>query len=316
MNSFESLWEELSGTEDLPSYRRVNVSHPLDLYVGVELGGERSFLLVSDLPSSEPRNYSSIDISLRRRQDGKWALLIKLLKIELSRVFDSLCQDLAESSRYLDAGTNAGTFFLHRIERWQNLIKRGHPGILDEAHLMGLMGELLFLREVAIPLYGKLKAVESWIGPMQAPQDFDFERRLVEVKSIHTSGKNIRIASVEQLDVSGIPLSLVIVVLDKVTEGDSECVTPCGLVTELLMILDNDPEAKALFENRISLTGFNESPECHERGFSFRRIRHFIIDSDFPRLTRQGLPAGIGDVVYEIMVSSITPYECMFPQEG
>lgn len=316
MNSFESLWEELSGTEDLPSYRRVDVSHPLDLYVGVELGGERSFLLVSDLPSSEPRKYSSINISLRRRQDGKWALLIKLLKAELSRVFDSLCQDLVESSRYLDASTNAGNFLLFRIERWQNLIKNGHPGILDEAHLLGLMGELLFLREVAIPLYGKLKAVESWIGPMQALQDFDFDRRLVEVKAIHESGKNIRITSVEQLDVSGIPFSLVIVVLDRVPEGESGCITPVGLLTELLMILENDPEARALFETKISLTGFNESPECHKRRFLFRRIRHFIIDSDFPRLTRQSLPAGIGDVVYEIMIPSIIPYECLYPQEG
>jgi len=123
MNSIGILWEELSATEDLPSYRRVDVLHPLDLYAGVESGGERSFLLVSDLPSSEPRKYSSIDISLRRRQDGKWALLIKLLKVELSRVFESLCQDLTESSRHLDAGTNAGNFFLFRIERWQNLIK-------------------------------------------------------------------------------------------------------------------------------------------------------------------------------------------------
>jgi len=181
---------------------------------------------------------------------------------------------------------------------------------------MELMGELLFLREVAIPLYGKLKAVESWIGPMQAPQDFDFDRRLVEVKAIHTSGKNIRVASVEQLDVSGIPFSLVIVVLDRVPEGDAGCITPIGLIIELLTNLEPDPEAKALFENRVALTGFNESPECHERVFSFQRIRHFTVESDFPRLTRQLLPVGIGDVVYEIMVSSITPYECLYPKEG
>ena len=47
---------------------------------------------------------------------------------------------------------------------------------------MGLIGELLFLRDEMIPTKGLDAALESWMGPEKTHKDFSYDNDWYEVK--------------------------------------------------------------------------------------------------------------------------------------
>ncbi|MBK7081397.1 MAG: PD-(D/E)XK motif protein [Betaproteobacteria bacterium] len=54
---------------------------------------------------------------------------------------------------------------VERLKWWQRLLSRGQSGVLGAMELRGLVGELLFLGDYAIPSFGAKLAVDSWVGP-------------------------------------------------------------------------------------------------------------------------------------------------------
>ena len=47
---------------------------------------------------------------------------------------------------------------------------------------MGIIGELLFLKDTMIPTFGVEKAIESWMGPEKTHKDFSFDDKWIEIK--------------------------------------------------------------------------------------------------------------------------------------
>src|SRR5665213_2327946 len=44
----ETLWREVGQSKELPAFRRINETHPLDIYLGVDAETRRVLLLVSN----------------------------------------------------------------------------------------------------------------------------------------------------------------------------------------------------------------------------------------------------------------------------
>ena len=77
--TIDELWESLHPTGE-SLYIRIDETHPLDLYIGIEMIGERLLIFLSD---SEPPQFpqgQSITISVLKRNDGKWSVVIKLVR--------------------------------------------------------------------------------------------------------------------------------------------------------------------------------------------------------------------------------------------
>lgn len=61
------------------------------------------------------------------------------------------------------------------------MFKPNH-GNLSEIEIMGLIGELLFLKGVMIPDKGLDKALESWTGPEKTHKDFRLMKNGMKLK--------------------------------------------------------------------------------------------------------------------------------------
>lgn len=293
-----------------PAFQRVDESHPLDFYLGRETTGEWILLLITEERSKSSREYQAIHVICRQRNDGRWALLFRLMRPELEKLFSLLCEDLVESSRNIQDPALAASIVLARFARWQKLLERGQTGLLDEMAMRGLVGELLFLEKQAIPSRGLREAVNAWVGPVGAERDFRFPEHEYEVKTTRTGANRVLISSAEQLDLQAKLLDLFIVLLDDAEpESHPEAFTPLGIVGRLREAMESDPVAMEAFESRLMDAGFVMREEYGERAYIFRQFRMFRVAEGFPAIRRSQLPLGIGKVIWELELPAILSFE-------
>ena len=178
----QALWQELATVSERPAFRRVDDTHPLDLYATVLNTNEPGITLISKEKPPLPPDYAAVSVSRSQRSDSRWYLTIALKKYEFLSHFAVLCEDLVESSRQASE-RSAPAFLLSRLARWKRLMDEPRSDLLSDAELRGLVGELLFLKDTAIPRWGGSLSLTGWEGPFDAPHDFVFPELNVEVKT-------------------------------------------------------------------------------------------------------------------------------------
>ena len=62
MTPVELLWADLLMRHDRPVFTRIDETHALDLYVGIDVGGARLLMLVCDQEPAESSSYEVIEI--------------------------------------------------------------------------------------------------------------------------------------------------------------------------------------------------------------------------------------------------------------
>ncbi len=307
--SVEDLWRELACKGAGPHYIRVDDQHPLDLYAGLDAdGAQLLFLVANSEPSVLAKHFQAFNVTSHHRQDGRWALNVRLLRREFSRIFAQLCQDLIDTSRTGCSSAQAPDFVLNRISHWERLLARDRSGLLDESSLRGLIGELVFMEQCAMPARGTY-AVEAWHGPLDAAQDFHFTDCFVEVKAAGGGSSRVTISSAEQLDVYGSPLFLSVISLESTSERTDESFSLPQLVSRIRASLAGNEELMSAFEERLALAGYIEREEYEERNFVVRGIRYYAVLDDFPRVKRSDLASAIVDIRYVLDVSRCLEFE-------
>lgn len=76
----------------------------------------------------------------------------------------------------------------------------GNSKILSENEVIGLIGELLFLKDYCFPIYGISIGLNGWSGPEPTHKDFSYKNEWYEIKSINSFKNTVSISSIEQLD--------------------------------------------------------------------------------------------------------------------
>ena len=294
MTSIEDLWSELAVRPDhAGTFRRYDASHPLDLFAGFDLEGNRLLMLVTPIAPSELPEAGVIDVSVNLRNDGRFNLLFRLGRLEYLELFGRLCQDLIDTSR--SAEPSLGTaVLLSRLNRWKRLLESGPRVGLSAMQLRGLFGELWFLRTVAIPGVGPLAAVHAWKGPLGAPQDFQLYDGLVEIKTTQPGGHKVSISSAEQLEHGKAPMQLGVYVVDP-TQGQSVQTLVDAIRAELSL-----PSAVTEFDLRLAEMGYSVRPEHDAILFTVLESRFYSVDDSFPALRVSTLPRGISAVTYDV----------------
>ena len=306
MIPFESRWETL---EPSKGFQRVDEEHPLDFYLGLDVSGERVLLLVTDGDAEIPAQTQAIEVFCRQRHDGRWALMFRLIRPELGRVFSHLCEDLVEFGRMLPKDSKPAKAIITRFSRWQRLLERSHSGLLDESAIRGLIGELMFLVHFALPAYGPVPALEGWVGPLDAEQDFRYPDSIFEVKTLCPSALNVKISSAEQLEDAGCPFQLVTVVLNSSERGDAGSFCLPDIVNDLRQRFEGDPLVRMLFEERLLSAGYLDHEGYQNHIYQSGGFRRFCVKEGFPRIVRSSLPAGIGRVTYELNLAACLTFE-------
>ena len=302
----EELWAALR-REAVEAQRRVDATHPLDLYADFEPPDRPGLILISHERPNDAPTLRAIGVERRHRPDGRWSMRVCLEEPRLFPVFAELCRDIVEFTRSNAQSAPPSALVLSRLERWRSLMQAQSSG-LSRSQIWGLIGELLVLEREVIPTLLPEEAVHAWTGPLGTSQDFRLpDGRKLEVKAISRLSETVQINGLEQLDGGDDPLELVVVRLTDTGIDAEGAITLTRLVQRLRTTFAAAPVALQTFEVLLEFVGWSPDADGDSVSVRLERIDHHNVDSHFPRLIRSNVPHGITAATYEILLPQAPP---------
>jgi hypothetical protein len=313
----QSEWEAIVPPTDAGAVnvRRADIVHPLDFRIGRDYRGRYIFQLdavsPAELPSDMPR-IAGIGSDLEPAGEGCSRLVLTLNHASDFRNFALMCSGLMIATADLAPEASAAGLLraIEELHRWQEMLRRRKDRVLKRPEIIGLVGELLFLRDILATRLGYATAVRCWNGPGGDEQDFVVGNAIIEVKTqIVTADRRIRISSEDQLDpVQGRificnqglapvpPVEEAARTLNSLVSEIREAVAPCG------------GGAAELLEIALLAASYEERPEYDEESWILVDRAWYEVAGDFPRIERGDLRAGVDTVKYSIRVNDCLPF--------
>ncbi|MDE6785038.1 MAG: PD-(D/E)XK motif protein [Ruminococcus sp.] len=301
----QNLKERFESFTEPEKYMRIDPEHILELYIGLDEKGRKSIELRSQFSPRRINGTSSIEINQYDNKKYK-TLRFSLTDEEISNLFYTFCDDITEQTRCLaNAGAGYNAVIL-RFNQWKKLFVSSKKAFLSEPQIMGLIGELLFLKEQLISRLGCYDALRSWSGQELTHKDFSYNETWTEVKAIKRSSQAVRISSLEQLD-SEYDGELVVYALEKMSP-EYNGITLNRIVIEVMNMF-SDVEDRDIFMSKVALQGYEYNNYYDD--FVYEKIysRNFRVNSDFPKLTPQTVPEAVVKSAYDIDLNRISGFE-------
>lgn len=251
-------------------------------------------------------------IDARYRVVGeRQSLVISLVDQTLIGLFEAFCRDIVAAGEQGASHQEALARTVQRTRRWHHLLRGGSTGELGVEEQMGLVGELAFLRELAVE-FGPDAACEAWKGPEGASKDFEFPHACIEVKARRAAARPfVAISSVDQLaDVDGARLFL------RVTEITTAMV-PEGLtlhdhVATTMAALQTSAFAVTRLDQLLLDVGYDAAHRYDDRRWFIGGSRDFEVMQGFPRIVPP-LSSGVENVRYSLALTECEPFEIVLP---
>lgn len=277
-----------------------------DLFWAVDV--HRDCLLFLGVSEKEtiPRRFPNLrGVKIQRRGGAEETrgITLRLLDEQQRDLFHRLCRDIVGVTEKAETESAAVAAFLGRTERWRRLLARGHDDRLSQEKQKGLLAELTVLSEHLFPAIGVSASVRAWSGPTGSPKDFEIEAVCVEAKARRgAAAPHVVISSEYQLDSDGIT-ALFLYVLDVAVGLDDGI--PGTTITEAVAAVSRqvegaDFETRALFEERLTATGFDPDHDYSDMRWKPGDERLFEVAPDFPRIVPSMFPEGASRVRYRI----------------
>ncbi len=308
----ESDWRDIAPAADpqADNVRRASSTHTLDFFRGRNHSGQYIFALTADEGCRElpkPPKLNGIDVSVERRTGDGARVVLTLEDRDQFDIFRALCGHLLDATADHPRGANGPglRLVLRRLADWHNMLRRRREGLLTTGEVIGLVGELLFLRDQVMPRAGVAGGVGAWRGAHREEQDFAIGAWQVEVKTqLSTSDQRLLISSEAQLDTAGSRLLLCHQAVARAPAGGG-AVSLNALIDYLTrQITAAGPVALEQFEEALEACRYARREEYDEPQWLLTDRRLFEVRDDFPRLTPAMLPAGVHAVSYAILLSA------------
>lgn len=293
--------------EEFPSrhFIRFGDNRHLSIYIGRDDDARYSFDFRGKY---KPVRITSSDVIAveQYKQGDLLTLRFSLENSDLLEYFCTFCQDLMDSVRVTSDDEAAYQTLRSRYYSWRQLFRPDNAR-MTEAEIMGLIGELLFLKDYMIPERGIDVALESWMGPEKTHKDFSDQQDWFEIKTISFGKESVRISSVEQLD-SDIDGALVIYELEKMSPS-FDGIKLNQLANNIIASLQSASQ-REVFIDKLQLFGFDFSNEYDNLVFALRGEHKYKVDTNnFPRIHRDMLPDAIARVQYDLLLTEIEPFK-------
>lgn len=319
--NLDALWTNLEsggdrvGREPGVTVRRIDAQSQEDLFVGVrQPAGTRLLLLkisslprLGDGPLIQSRGFTT-GVNRFSGDAGHLHLFIESAGASFNEVFGHVAGDVAEHVFSRRPPEQALPVFLGRLDRWKRFFESAGGDSLSEIAVQGLLAELLFLRDFAVPAAKSAHAaVASWAVPEPLSKDFQFAKGAVEVKgSASREHTKVRINGERQLDPTGFEvLYLLAVLLEPVVGAGFTLPETIASVRELL----GRDMARDLFEEKLIEFGCLDLHfPRYNRRYLLQRCRAFHVRDGFPRVPTT-LPNGVGDLNYTVALSACVAFE-------
>lgn len=287
---------------------KISLEHKLEWYVGYFTQTQKAIIILSNYPTENIESSKSILATCNMRQDGKYAISFSLIAQNQEDVFITMCSDIIRfSSGELDEEKALKSVVI-RYKQWIRLLEHQHSVLLSSVAQKGLIGELLYLKEIIEKGVPIITAVEGWVGPNGADQDFIYEDGWHEIKTTGVASTEITISSVEQLGCQETG-ELVVFKVDKCAPEKAGAFSLYSLVHRLIFILNNSPDAVELFIEKLNLIGYIDLQDYDKQKYLFYSRKVYIVDKSFPRLCRSALPTEMVNCSYILNLPSLVDWE-------
>ena len=178
--------------------------------------------------------------------------------------------------------------------------------LLTEPEVMGLIGEILYLKGTLADRIGLYNALKSWSGQELTHKDFSFGDTWAEVKTIKSGSQTVKISSLEQLD-SEFEGELSVYSLEKMSMAYN------GISLNKLVIQVRDlftsAEEKDQFMANVALQGYEYHNSYDELVYEISGHRRYRVTDSFPRLTKKDVSPAIKKAAYELSLTDLSNFE-------
>lgn len=300
---------------DSMTARRVDPEMAWDFFWGRSIDRKYLFALQHDAdaaPTGKLPKLKGIELSLTSPpDDSKRILLFKLQDSAQRDIFERLCRDIVGAAKQFGSQKEAVAATIARTWRWHHLLRGGTTNLLTTEEQKGLIAELLVLERYVLATFLPDAALQMWVGPLDAPRDFECAKVCIEVKARRGAATPyVYISSAEQLDLSGIEaLFLAVVELDAAPSGTAQAITLSEVAARIRTLLSPSPSASATMESLLEAAGFRWADDYSDFSWLEGSTRIFRVTDGFPRISASTLDAGISSVTYAISLQSCAPHE-------
>lgn len=317
MTKIEQIWlDSIKKTTEFPldanGFRLNRIDHgsTMDIFAGTDAS---SCVLIAIGTTKRPPNITidtnAFDYFRQQRNDGSWLMVLRLQRRGLEAVFGRLCQDLLEAAYQVSGDDAMITLFRDRLLLWKRLFQHGNTGLLEVYQIKGLIAELLFLeRLIETSARDLAEAVNGWVGPFGADQDFCFSDEVIEVKAIRPGAEEISISTLGQLS-SPLTLRLVVYEMRPATRGECGAISLNDIVARLESRISSDAHSFVVFKGRLLEAGFVEQEYYDTVCFEPVGMKKYSVGEGFPKLTPETVPKGVTKAGYQISICSISSFE-------
>ncbi|WP_029655104.1 PD-(D/E)XK motif protein [Marinobacter daepoensis] len=185
--------------------------------------------------------------------------------------------------------------------------------ILSGPEQTGLAGELILAHMFMDNGIEEATVIRAWKGSERSHHDFQLPFATIEVKAtIAHNIDTVSISSLRQLDPTGTQkLFLAQVAMDSHDHGEQ---TLPHLIKSIRQRLSLFPAERLEFEEKLLASGYRDKDETHysQQSFQVRKVRAFLIDKKFPKLTHDSIPEGIVEATYQVNLGTVAQQALSF----
>jgi len=264
-----------------------------------------------DLKRFEKKEFQGVSIELLIYPDYKELTFI-LLDNELEEIFYLFIENLFENIKFLKNEDQVIVDTSNTISKWKRLFDKIRPNLLTDEQQKGLIGELLFIKqlisnEISIPV-----SINNWFGPDFFNKDFIIENIGFEIKTTSQDRPVIKISSEQQLDTQDLKsLFLVQFILEERKNNGNSLPE---FINNIREILKNEYAEKLIFENSLLKTGYNDNDASrYTKKYEVIEVVMYKVEEDFPKITKSILPKGVFNSVYNLEVPFLEKFKINNP---
>ena len=297
------LWDGINSCQT--GSLRLGIHHTLEWHVAYVAPASKALVILSHCPADDLGSSKSITTACNRRSDGTYYISFQLTEKRQEDVFISMCSNLIDYSADALTEKEAIKRVEFRYREWRRLMEYKNPAVLSDEKRRGLIGELLYLKQVICQGKPVYEALAGWVGPDGADQDFVYDGRWAEIKTSELSSDRIDIHSIEQLGDVGEHGDLVIYRVDPCAPETDGAFTLRKLVGSVLAECGGDIRCVELLIGKLNAVGYVDMELYDKYPYKYFRNDVYDVNDTFPKIVRTDLRPEITTCQYSLSIASI-----------
>ena len=285
-------------------FSRIDDEHILDLHIGLDEKGRKSIELRSMFKPVKVTGTSAIDVTQYTKPEYN-TIRFSLKDDDMSGLFYKFCEDIIEQTKDLKNEKDGYNAITTRFFQWKKMFVLSKNTFLTEPEIMGMIGEILFLRGPLAEEIGLSEALKSWSGQELTHKDFSCSDKWYEVKTISRGNTTVRISSLEQLD-SDKNGELIVYSLEKMSPAyNGISLNKLILETRQMFLSADDADT---FLAKVAMQGYEYNNYYDEFVFEVSGLTRYKVTDQFPKLTHANVPKEITKANYDLALAEIMSF--------